>query len=41
MSNAPLKTDPAIIEQADTTVVVPRDWHCSVAENGLLVLEPV
>jgi len=30
---------PAIVEQADTTVVLPRDWRCSVAQTGILILD--
>jgi N-methylhydantoinase A len=30
---------PAIIEQPDTTILVPRGWRCSAAEGGCLRLE--
>jgi N-methylhydantoinase A/oxoprolinase/acetone carboxylase beta subunit len=29
---------PAIVEQADTTIVVPRGWTASVIEDGSLML---
>jgi N-methylhydantoinase A len=32
---------PAIVEQSDTTTVVPGGWRCRVAGGGVLVLEPI
>ena len=32
---------PAIIEQPDTTILVPSGWRCRVAEGGDLRLVPV
>jgi N-methylhydantoinase A/oxoprolinase/acetone carboxylase beta subunit len=32
---------PAIVEQSDTTTIVPGGWRCRVASGGVLVLEPV
>jgi N-methylhydantoinase A/oxoprolinase/acetone carboxylase beta subunit len=31
---------PAIVEQSDTTVLLPRGWRCRVEGNGCLELEP-
>jgi N-methylhydantoinase A len=31
---------PAIIEQPDTTTVVPRGWRCIAGDGGRLVIEP-
>ena len=31
---------PAIVEQADTTTVVPRGWRCRIHAAGGLLLEP-
>ncbi len=32
---------PAIVEQPDTTTLVPRGWRCRVAAGEILLLEPV
>jgi N-methylhydantoinase A/oxoprolinase/acetone carboxylase beta subunit len=32
---------PAIVEQPDTTTLLPRGWRCRVAAAGMLLLEPV
>jgi N-methylhydantoinase A/oxoprolinase/acetone carboxylase beta subunit len=31
---------PAIVEQADTTTLIPAGWRCRVAEAGHLLIEP-
>ncbi|HZK92188.1 MAG TPA: hydantoinase/oxoprolinase family protein [Stellaceae bacterium] len=31
---------PAIVEQPDTTTLVPSGWRCRVASGGVLILEP-
>jgi N-methylhydantoinase A/oxoprolinase/acetone carboxylase beta subunit len=31
---------PAIIEQPDTTTLIPAGWCCQVAEAGHLLIEP-
>jgi N-methylhydantoinase A/oxoprolinase/acetone carboxylase beta subunit len=31
---------PAIIEQPDTTTLVPRGWRCRATAAGILLLEP-
>ena len=31
---------PAVVEQPDTTTLVPRGWRCAVAAGGILTLEP-
>ncbi len=33
-------TGPAIVEQADTTTLIPAGWRCRVAEAGHLLIEP-
>jgi N-methylhydantoinase A/oxoprolinase/acetone carboxylase beta subunit len=32
---------PAIVDQPDTTTLLPRGWRCRVAAGGILLLEPV
>jgi N-methylhydantoinase A/oxoprolinase/acetone carboxylase beta subunit len=31
---------PAILEQSDTTTLVPRGWRCRLGNGGILILEP-
>jgi N-methylhydantoinase A/oxoprolinase/acetone carboxylase beta subunit len=32
---------PAIVEQPDTTILVPSGWRCQVTVGGILLLEPI
>ena len=32
---------PAVVEQSDTTTLIPTSWHCRVDDTGNLLLEPL